>query len=192
MRGFLGASLLAAAVLIATPAQAAQISLKSIVEGNQTIVDVYITGVEDLIAFDFFVGFDNTNAAFRSVTAGSLLPLESFVQFSPVAEVIGEDGELVLVPIPDFSPVQILGVITGLTPGVGGDGILATLFFQTLGNDPGIFDLAVGTFLNSGFEQIPVEVASPPQPVPEPSTLALLGIGLAAMARKRLKRQTLG
>jgi hypothetical protein len=34
-----------------------------------------------------------------------------------------------------------------------------------------------------------VSVDVPSQPIPEPSTLALLGVGLAALARQRLRRK---
>lgn len=183
-------AVLVAGLLSTTVAHAAEISLRSQVEGNFVNVGIYGAGFDDLVSFDFLVDFDPLSAAFVSVSAGDLLPpLATFVGYSPVKEIFDEQGELIGVePIPNFSPVTILGVITGTEPGVKVDGLLATLLFETIAASGWRFDVTPVKFFNSSLEEIEVTVAQP-QPVPEPSTLGLLGIGLAAMARRMRRRK---
>jgi hypothetical protein len=80
------------------------------------------------------------------------------------------------------------------TPGVDGFGTLATLIFTAVGTGNANLDLPNFTLLDSLF----FDIGATPQfgdisvtsitPVPGPSTLGLLGVGLAALAR-RLRRK---
>ena len=185
-------AILWAGLLAASPANAASITFSTVTNGNLVEVGVSVTDAPDLFGFEFALGFDPNLVAFREVTGGTDLGSVSAL-FSPVQlDQNGDpivDGDGGLLPVPGFSPVTILGLVCDPT-GVQ-SGLLATLIFETLGSSSGSFAILTASLLDSLDNPIPVDIVPPDTtPVPEPSTLGLLGIGLAALARKRLRRRS--
>jgi hypothetical protein len=158
----------------------------------------------DLLAQDFdpFIGlllnytFDPAILSLTSVVQGAFL--------APGGQA-GFDSR----PLPGAGFQTITMFVDPSAAALMGSGILATLNFTPLAAGNAALSLLAsgllddGSVVNTEYFTEDFQTLSPtltsgvvtiqsPQPVPEPSTLALLGIGLAAMARKRLKRQTLG
>jgi PEP-CTERM motif len=183
-------AILWAGLLAASPANAASITFSTVTNGNLVEVGVSVTDAPDLFGFEFALGFDPNLVAFREVTGGTDLG-SVFALFSPVQldqngdPIVDDDGGLL--PVPGFSPVTIAGLVFDPT-GVQ-SGLLATLIFETLGSFSGSFAILTASLLDSLDNPIPVDIVPPDTTsVPEPSTLGLLGIGLAVLARHRLRR----
>lgn len=113
-------------------------------------------------------------------------------------------GEFDATPIAGADFQTITKVVNATSPPISGSGILATLTFVPVGTGSDAFTLlmeglldgqplATAYFTEAGGTQTPqllsgvINVQSP-QSVPEPSTLGLLCLGLAAMAR-RMRRK---
>jgi hypothetical protein len=187
---------LVAWLLAGTPARAASITFDSQTVNPKDFftVAIDITDVVDLYTFGLDVSFDSSVVNFLSVTRGDV--------FTNVA---GECDVCFFAGFPPDDPLGSPGVVSfildslvGPVPGVSSAGTLAFLTFQAVagGNaNISVFNVLLADSVGGTLDPTITNgliMVNAPQPVPEPSTLALLGIGLAAMARKRLKRQTLG
>jgi hypothetical protein len=174
MRRSLVAGVALAALLCATPTKAAEITFETLVTSNGIEVPIRILDVEDLFAFELDVSFNQAAASFLTATEGPFLstagPTFFFFSLGP------DEGFLTLAN-------TLLGPFPGASDVNGG--LLATLFFS------GGFDadvVVVGArLLNSSLEDIPASVSGV-TPVPEPSTLGLLGIGLWTVGRRLCRK----
>lgn len=180
-----------AALLVAAPARAASITFESLVanQGDEFTLGIRVTDITDLFTFGFDLVFDPTILRATSIVEGDFLASGIDTQDGGTVFFPGEfsEGLLSLTLGSLFGPTQL---------GASGSGILAFITFQSLlGGDSNLALSNVFLLDSTGTgTEIPADIingsvtVAPPTSVPEPSTLGLLGIGLAALARKRLRR----
>jgi PEP-CTERM motif len=92
--------------------------------------------------------------------------------------------------------VSIGNVILGDSGAVpnGSQDVLAVLAFQAISAGTTVVNLTLPSLVDATFADIPATVVAgtvtvgTPAPVPEPSTMVLMGIGLAGLARRQWRR----
>ena len=173
--------------LYATPANAAEITFTSVLTPNSDLqVSIEILGVEDLLAFDFGVNF-NPAAMLLQVDEGNFLSGETGVRMTAFGSF--QDPA-------DATLLRLIGGVFSLSGAVGiSGGTLAVLLFSgiTAADLDLTFTLSLPGenlgFLDSGFNFIDVApLDTSPNPIPEPSTLGLFGLGLWAIRRRLTRR----
>ena len=163
--------------------------------GSAFSIDVSVTGIADLYAFQFDLSFDPTLLSAVSVTEGDFLASGGTTVFIPGA--IDNVGGTV-----NANADALIGAITGVT----GGGILAEFDFTALaaGTSPLSFanvillnsslsDITANTAFDNGSVTISAPVSSA---VPEPSTLSLALCAMVAcslgMVATRQKKRSCG
>ncbi|MCX6626397.1 MAG: cohesin domain-containing protein [Candidatus Solibacter sp.] len=136
--------------------------------GNSVTVDVIITGVSDLYAFQFDIDFNPAVLSATGVVEGSLFGSIG-VFFSP-GFIDNTAGTITFIG----------DSLSGPGPGVNIDGILATLTFEAIGVGSSSIDLANILLLDSNLFDIPLDasgtaVTVASSAVPEPGSWVLLG-----------------
>jgi hypothetical protein len=144
--------------------------------GDTVTIPVSITDVVGLEFFDFSLSFDPLilQANVAGATAGAFLPGDWF--FTSPGTVDNTNG-------------QILGVSAFGSP-VSGSGVIADLEFTATGvgvSPLSFFDVFVN-LSQEGFELVNGQVTVQAV-VPEPSTVALLSLGLGALGVRQWRRQ---
>jgi hypothetical protein len=147
--------------------------------GSTVNVDVRIAGISDLAGYQFGVNFDNTLLHLNGVSTGSFLNGGDTTSFGSY-DADPTDGTLDYV----FDARQ--------GAGASGGGVLATLSFDTLTAGIAALSFLNVEFLDSNLNDIAVvatpgglQIGAPASDVPEPASLALFGIGAAALLRRR-------
>ena len=136
--------------------------------GELFSVNIDVSGVTDLYAFQFDVTFDPNILGFSSITEGSFLTGGGTTSFIPGTDV---DGTL------SFTADTLVGPVTGTS----GDGTLATLSFWALSPGSSPIDLSNVILLDSSFADISATTVNGSVAVPEPGVLLLLATGLGAL-----------
>jgi general secretion pathway protein D len=149
-----------------------QPSSNAVGQGQTLDVSVDISGVSDLYAFQFDLGYDPTILSAISVSEGSLLPAGGSTVFIPGSI---DNGAGTVTATAD--------TLIGPIPGVSGDGVLANIEFQAIALGTSALSLSNITLLDSTLSQIPFSsvdgsVSVLTTAVPEPSFISTLLIGL--------------
>jgi general secretion pathway protein D len=197
-------ALLLGLLFCAAPARAATITFESLTvnPGDAFSLGILVTDVTDLTSFQFDIAYDPAVLTATGTRLGPLFPANSQNPEDPVVSFFipgtlpgGEDPNDPTQVVPPGFVLFTAGTILAPFPGVsvppGAMGVPALAFVDFTAIGTGITALALSNVLlvDGGGLELPTDIVNGTvNAVPEPSTLALLGIGLAAMARKKLKR----
>ena len=177
------AGLVVVTLMFATPARASEITFVSqgINVGDTFDVEVALSGnTATLLSYAFDLSFDSSILTFVDAFNGSLLPDEGFLPL------VGPGGGTIL-------NVPLTGTATG-------DGVLARVTFTAIaaGNpvlsifnaflrDDSIFSDPNAPLIEPDVNQGNITINGT-NPVPEPSTLGLVGLGLLSLTRRLWRR----
>lgn len=182
----LAASLLIASPALATPVVRVAPSATMPIVGQAFQVNLIGEDFLELYAYNFTFNFDPARIRAVSVSEGPLLASAGTTFFIPgdIDNVLGSIS---------FIGNSLIGAI----PGVSGSGILATLDFEAIAEGLSPLSLPDMLFIDTGFADLAptpqdsavTVVAGGGSPVPEPSTLPLLLLGMGAYAFHRQRRK---
>ena len=156
---------------------------KTVGQGSSFTVDISITGVSDLYAWGFDLGFDPTLIAAIGITEGPFLATGGPTFFIP--GIIDNVGGTI-----SFNGDTLEGAI----PGVNGGGVLATASFIAVAQGTSPINLFNTSLLDSNLGGIQADVTGgnvTVTAVPEPATWLLLAAGLTALGILNLRRALL-
>jgi hypothetical protein len=156
--------------------------------GETFSLDIRISDVTDLYAFQFDIEFDPSILSATSITDGEFLPIADSLGFFTLGinNVVGSIG-------------YITNTLTGTIPGVSNSGVLASIDFKAIGIGTSDVSLSNVMLLDSSLNEITtteslgsnVTVQGSLNPVPEPSTVLMIGIGmvcLSGLGRKKFRK----
>ena len=173
-----GAALVLGALVAPVSAQTVSFTTTgSGVQGTTLGLDVRITGVVDLYAFQFSLNFNPSVLQATAVTEGPFLPTAGGTFFGP-GTINNTTG------IVSFAFDSLVGTI----PGASGSGILAHINFATPAAGTSAITFSNVVLLNSALVDIPFTATGGSvtvSAVPEPAPFLLLAAGLAGLALRR-------
>lgn len=147
--------------------------------GQTFSVNVTISNVTDLFAYQFDIGFNPTVLAANSIVEGPLLGTGGATLFIPGT--IDNAGGTI---------TSTADSLFGAIKGVSGSGVLATVSFRALAGGTSAINPFNAIFLDSTLSGIVVTSQSGTVNVsgaPEPGTALLLGLGAALFGLVRLR-----
>ncbi len=140
-------------------------------------LDVLVTNVTDLFAFQFDVGFDPSLLRAGTITEGSFLSQGGATAF--IAGAIDNASGTIS---------ATADTLAGAVPGVSGSGVLATIGFTSIGVGTSPLILSGATLLDSSL----LDISFTTQPgavtvgtqiaIPEARSVSLLAVGLGALS----------
>ncbi|MDP2008036.1 MAG: cohesin domain-containing protein [Rubrivivax sp.] len=152
--------------LVATPSPG--------VVGSPVLVEVALTGIADLYAYQFSLAFDPTLLQAVSVAEGAFLPVAGSTYFS-AGSINNTAGSI------NFT----IGSLLGALPGVNGSGVLANIGFNVTQAGTSALVFSDVLLLDSNLLDLTVQVQNGSlvtTAVPEPGTWLMFGLGLAGVA----------
>ncbi|WP_373990569.1 cohesin domain-containing protein [Duganella sp. BuS-21] len=178
-----GAAVLAAAFAV-MPAYAADPVLSIVatpssgVVGSTIDLDIVVSGVSDLYAYNFTLLFDPAYLQASAATEGAFLGADGGSTDFDVVDLSGTPGQV----------FYVYGVKFGAVPGVSGGGSLAHLRFDVIGAGTSTLSFADVVLVDSSNADITPQLSTQTlitSAVPEPQTYLMLGIGLVGLAALR-------
>lgn len=169
----LGALAAAASAQTAGPVLSLVVTPSPAVVGSPVTVEVALTSVLDLYAYQFSLAFDPTVLQAASVAEGALLPAggTTFFAGGTINNTLGTIS---------FTAGSLIGAL----PGVNGNGVLANIGFNVTqaGMSPLVFSNVL--LLDSNLLDLAVQVqnGSVVTAVPEPGSWLMFALGLAGVA----------
>jgi adhesin HecA-like repeat protein len=176
--GFQGSAHAGTILIVDSPSTAAV--------GDTVTVDVDVSGVTDLYAFQFDLSFDPTILAAESEIEGTFLPGGGTTFFIPGT--IDNVGGTI---------AATADTLLSAVPGVSGDGTLAVLTFTAIGTGTSPLTTSNAIPLDSGLNEIDFGLAQGSiivggsTAVPEPASISTLAAALAMVTvsnGRRLRR----
>jgi hypothetical protein len=144
--------------------------------GDPVVVNVNVSGLPDLFAFQFDIGFNPSVLSAVSVTEGSLF---SSIGVSFSSGIIDNTAGTI---------TFVADSLSGLDPGISLDGTLVEVQFSTIAAGASSLGLTNVILLDSNLDDISADtvnadvIVTGASEVPEPSSFLLLSSGVALMA----------